>query len=128
MRKRYVLFWLALFILGVCFAAAYSQEDMTLVKNDSFANPQRTPALFKHDEHNETAGIEACNECHHVYENGVKVADESSEDRGCSDCHDVAASGATPSLLRAFHTNCKGCHESGKKGPIMCGECHAREE
>ena len=128
MRKRYVVFWLALFILGVCFAVAYSQDDMTLVKNDGFANPQRTPALFKHDEHNETAGVEECNECHHVYENGVKVADESSEDRLCSDCHDVTASGNTPSLLTAFHTNCKGCHESQKKGPIMCGECHVRKK
>ena len=126
MRKPRMIFWMVLLILGVCFAVAYSQDDMTAVPNDGFATPQRTPAKFKHDEHNETAGIEACNECHHVYENGVKAEDESSEDRRCSDCHDSTASGKTPSLLNAFHANCKGCHVSQKKGPIMCGECHVK--
>jgi hypothetical protein len=29
--------------------------------------------------------------------------------------------------MKAFHLNCKGCHQERKKGPVMCGECHARQ-
>ena len=73
---------------------------------------QRPPAVFRHDDHNETAEIEECNECHHVYENGEKVADESSEDQRCSDCHTEKTSGNQPGLRKAFHLNCKGCHQT----------------
>jgi hypothetical protein len=58
--------------------------------------------------------IEDCNECHHVYEDGEKLEDESSEDSSCSECHEEKGSG------------CKGCHHENKKGPIMCGQCHVR--
>ena len=70
--------------------------------------------------------IEACDECHHVYENGTKLADESSEDQMCSDCHELESEDDKPSLLKAFHLNCKGCHKENKNGPIMCGECHVK--
>jgi len=112
----------SLFIL----TSAYSQEDMTIVGNSVFDNPQRVSSLFKHDEHNEAAGVEDCSECHHVYKDGKKVEDESSEDSSCSDCHGNEASGNTPALRKAFHTNCKGCHLAVGKGPIMCGECHKK--
>jgi len=105
---------------------AWSQDDMTLVDNASFDNPQRTPSVFVHDVHNEAAGIDDCAECHHVYEDGKRLEDESSEDQSCSECHDLKGSGSQPSLIKAFHTNCKGCHQAQKKGPIMCGECHIR--
>lgn len=122
----------AVFVLGLVsvsvliLASAWSQEDMTHVGRDDFTNPQRTASVFVHDEHNEAAGIEACNECHHLYEDGNKVEDESSEDQRCSDCHELNASGGQPALLKAFHTNCKGCHLEKAEGPILCGECHQR--
>jgi hypothetical protein len=106
--------------------AAYSQEDMQFVDNGAFLNPQRAPSVFNHEDHNETAEIEECNECHHIYEDGVRLKDESSEGQMCSECHDLDASGNTPGLMKAFHTNCKGCHISQKKGPVMCGECHLK--
>ena len=105
---------------------ALAQEDMQFVDGDSFAKQRRPPSVFRHEEHNEVAGIEECNECHHVYENGEKLADESSEDQRCSDCHAEEASGSQPGLRKAFHINCKSCHQSKKKGPVMCGECHDR--
>jgi hypothetical protein len=126
MMKPRVIVWTVLCMLGVFFAVAYSQEDMTVVSNESFAHPQRVSAVFKHDKHNEAAGIEECNECHHIYKDGVRVEDESSEGTPCSECHAQAASGNTPALMAAFHANCKGCHLSQKKGPVMCGECHVR--
>ena len=104
----------------------FGQEDMVVVEGDSFENQRRPAAVFRHDDHNESAEIEECNECHHVYENGEKVDDESSEDQRCADCHTEKAIENQPGLRKAFHLNCKGCHQSKKKGPVMCGECHAR--
>jgi len=105
---------------------AWSQEDMTVVDNTAFDNPQRTPSVFVHDEHNETAGIDDCAACHHVYTDGQLVEDESSEDQSCSECHSLEGADGQPSLIKAFHANCKGCHQEQKKGPIMCGECHIK--
>ena len=125
--KNIVLIALSLLIGMVwAFTTAWSQEDMTLVDNAAFDNPQRTPSVFVHDEHNETAGVDDCAECHHVYEDGERVEDESSEDQSCSDCHSVKGDDDQPSLIRAFHGNCKGCHQEQEKGPILCGECHIK--
>ena len=108
------------------FVSAYSQEDMEFVDNSVFENPQRESSVFRHDEHNEKAEIEECYECHHIYENGKRLDDETSEDQSCAECHDEKSNGNTPGLKKAFHTNCKGCHLEQKKGPIMCGECHIK--
>ena len=126
MNPRALVVWAvaafgALFILN-----AGAQEDMKTVSPDAFSSPQRPAAVFPHDAHNEKAGIENCNQCHHVYEDGKLVEDESSEDRRCSDCHGAEDAGAQPGLMKAFHLNCKGCHQEQKKGPVMCGECHVR--
>jgi hypothetical protein len=117
-----------LLAMGVilAFTAAWSQDDMTVVDNSDFINPQRTPSRFEHDLHNENAGIDDCAECHHVYEDGQKVEGESSEGQNCSECHELKGSDGQPSLIKAFHTNCKGCHEAQGKGPILCGECHVK--
>ena len=125
--KTVTLITLSLMIgIVLTITPAWSQDDMTIVDNASFDNPQRTPSVFVHDAHNEAAGIEDCAECHHVYEDGERLEDESSEDQSCSECHDLKGSGGQPSLIKAFHTNCKGCHQAQKKGPIMCGECHIK--
>jgi hypothetical protein len=120
------IFALLLAIALVWGTAAPAQEGMQVVENDVFTAPRRPPAIFRHDAHNAAAAIEACNACHHVYENGQRVEDESSEDLRCSDCHAEAADGAIPGLMDAFHRNCKGCHAQQGQGPLMCGECHQR--
>ena len=79
--KRWAL---ALVLAGASlwlWAPGFSQEDMVTVDTNPFERPQRAPALFTHDAHNEKAGIDNCNECHHVYRDGKKVEDESSEGR-----------------------------------------------
>ena len=127
MKKRVFFICAGLLATLLIFVTAYTQEDMVAVSNDAFPDPQRPPSVFNHEEHNETAGIEECNECHHVYDdNGVLAEDESSEDQRCSDCHELRASGKKPGLMNAFHINCKGCHEEKNKGPVMCGQCHVR--
>jgi hypothetical protein len=106
---------------------AQSQEEMVVVENDVFDNPQRPPSVFRHEEHNEAAEIYECNACHHVYDDeGNLLPDESSEDERCADCHTLEDEGRRPGLMKAFHTNCKGCHLEREKGPITCGECHVR--
>ena len=105
---------------------AFSQEDMEVVDGQGFSKQQRPAAVFRHDEHNELAELEDCNECHHVYEDGKKMEDESSEDLSCSECHEENSSGEQPGLRKAFHMNCKGCHFNNQKGPVMCGQCHVR--
>ena len=126
MNKTTLLILTTVIVSMFIFAAAYSQEDMTYVDNDIYPDPQRVPSVFNHEQHNEVAEIEDCTECHHVYEEGIKLEDESSEDQRCSECHDFKASGRTLGLTKAYHTNCKGCHLKEKKGPIMCGECHVK--
>ena len=92
-----------------------------------FHDKQRPSAVFAHDEHNEKAEIEECRVCHHVYQYGQKVEDESSEDLKCSDCHHVQTGFPTRPLMKAYHDLCKGCHLDNKVGPITCGECHLAE-
>jgi cytochrome c553 len=84
---------------------ALSQEDMEVIENEGFSKRQRPPAVFKHDEHNEKAEIDECNECHHVYESGERLEDESSEDQSCSDCHSEKGADDRPRLIKAFHLN-----------------------
>ena len=126
MKKQSAVILIIALISFLLVFPAFSQEDMEVVEDDSFERQRRPPAAFRHDSHNETAEIEECNECHHVYENGERVADESSEDQRCSECHTEENSGNRPGLRRAFHLNCKGCHQIKKKGPVMCGQCHVR--
>jgi hypothetical protein len=125
---RWLLLILAVFALCCFFlAAAYSQEDMTVIDNQVFENPKRPPAVFMHDRHNEKAAIEECNVCHHLYEDGRLIEDESSEDQRCADCHEMRDIVRKPGLVEAFHTNCKSCHRQKEKGPLMCGQCHLRQ-
>jgi len=118
----FVLVLVSLFI----FVPAYSQEEMEQVDTSAFENPRRVPAVFIHDEHNEKAELDECSECHHIYEDGKKIEDESSEDQSCSECHEIKSSDNKPALMKAFHLNCKGCHMDLKKGPITCGDCHKK--
>ena len=126
MKKHLLLFLIFAVILALLIGPASSQEDMEVVEDAGFQKKQRPPAVFRHDEHNEKAEIDECNECHHIYENGEKLEDESSEDQLCSECHSVNSPDKRPNLVKAFHLNCKGCHRTKKIGPIMCGECHVR--
>ena len=128
MKKRIAFILIAPVLVGLLFLPSFAQEDMEVVDDGGFAKKQRPPVVFRHDEHNELAEIQECNECHHIYEDGEKVADDSSEDSRCADCHEKEGSGNQLGLRKAYHTNCKGCHLEKKKGPVMCGECHIKRK
>ncbi len=121
----------SLFILMIfaicCSLPALSQDDVETVQDSAFTQHRRAPAVFFHDEHNEKAGLEDdCSVCHHVWEDGVKLEDETSEDQECSECHLEEGTPNTMPLVGTYHKQCKGCHLAGKKGPVMCGECHPK--
>jgi hypothetical protein len=118
--------------LGVVFLIftwmpAYTQEDIETLADDAFGDRQRPPAEFVHDQHNDKGEIEECNICHHLYQNGEKVEDESSEDQACSACHKVKTENNVRPLMKGYHDLCKGCHRENKAGPATCGECHPRK-
>ena len=127
MQKSVPIIMTAILVLGFIFDSSYAQEEMAVIDNSVFNNPVRPPATFQHDDHNVKACIEECMECHHVYEEGVLQEYESSEEQLCSECHELEASETTLPLMKAFHISCKGCHIEKKIGPIMCGECHKKE-
>jgi len=131
MRNR--LFWIQLAVMltvlavtGVC-AFSQEQEDVKAVDDSAFAERIRPKVAFFHEDHNEKAGIEDCNKCHHVYDGIKLVEDESSEDRECSACHVGEKGGNLLDLATVYHLQCKGCHVENKKGPVMCNECHVRK-
>ncbi len=127
--KKQIRYLLVSVLVSLCTVfVAGAQENMTNVDNSDFGKPERSQAVFRHDSHNEKAKIDDCNTCHHEFKDGKKLEDASSEDRRCADCHKLSDSGKTPSLRKAFHWNCKGCHEKSGKGPVMCGECHLKDD
>ncbi len=135
MKKRIVitltLVFLGVFGFSVWGAASgknKGREEIQVfsrIETTGFQYLKRPAALFDHDEHNDTAGIDDCAVCHHVWDNGQLVADESSEDSPCSECHRLDSKpGNSMALANAFHTQCRTCHIDGGKGPILCGQCH----
>ena len=129
MKKRTVVLYigLAAMISMLLFRVpGYSQGHITSIEDKAFGDRQRPPAVFVHEEHNEKAELYECSVCHHLYEDGQKVEDESSEDEMCSGCHYVKGGDQTRPLMKAYHDLCKRCHQANKSGPITCGECHPR--
>ncbi len=127
---RLIIFLICVLLTPPAFIlpSVYAQEDMILIDNTVFQKSVRPQVEFPHDTHNDKAEIEDCNTCHHVYVQNVLVENESSEDQRCSECHLSEKNGNAPVLMKAFHMNCKKCHLARKAGPIMCGECHKRNE
>jgi hypothetical protein len=128
MRKTLGFLFLVSFLAVSCAGfSAYCQEDMSFVRDSAFTDRMRPSVPFLHDEHNEMANIEECNECHHVWEDGKILEWDSSEDKECSECHLSEESGETHmDLIKAYHDMCKGCHMNQKAGPVQCSECHMK--
>ena len=93
---------------------------------------KRPAVTLPHNKHVE-AGL-SCKDCHHIYENGKNILDESKLEEGNQDIRCSACHGPTfrPNLEQAFHNQCMGCHtryqkEKKKTGPRFCGECHVKK-
>jgi hypothetical protein len=127
MMKKFIIPIAIVLGLALYVSTACSEDEYSVFKVDAFPNLERPVSVFGHDAHMEMEGIEGdCTVCHHVYEDGVLLEGESSEDSACSDCHGLEPEGDKPGLMNAYHTQCKTCHEEQGMGPITCGECHVR--
>ncbi len=137
MKKRIIitltLVFLGVFgfsVWGIASGQNKGREEIQVlsrIETTGFLHLKRPPALFDHDEHNDIAEIDDCAVCHHVWENGQLVADESSEDSPCSECHGLdSGPDNSMALANAFHTQCRTCHIDGGKGPLLCGQCHRK--
>ena len=121
------IFGAALLLIFLAGWTAFSDQNTQAPERldaEIFDSPRRPGALFDHENHKIILDDD-CISCHHVYEDGKLVPDESSEDNLCSDCHDLEAGpdNAMP-LEAAYHNLCKDCHFSRDEGPVLCGECH----
>ncbi|MFC1816717.1 acidic tetraheme cytochrome c3 TmcA [Thermodesulfobacteriota bacterium] len=128
MKKRTLMaaLFIIVSVLVLAVITASSQENVKSVQDSAFKQLMRPTVPFIHDEHNENAEIAECGTCHHVFKDGKRVPDETSEDRECSDCHNPANEAYSKLLVKAYHIHCKRCHLEKKKGPIMCADCHVK--
>lgn len=106
---------------------SYAGQNLERLDTWPFESPRRPGAVFPHDDHMFLVDDD-CSVCHHVYENGELVPDESSEDLYCSDCHSLKPAPNNPMPLEAaYHKLCRDCHFDRGEGPVLCGECHVKE-
>ena len=82
----------------VAILSLWSQDEIDLLDASGFDGRQRVACVFPHDDHNDAAQIDECNECHHVYEDGVRSEDESSEDQS-----------APIATVKSRLAPCRGC-------------------
>jgi c(7)-type cytochrome triheme protein len=109
-----------------------AQPDKMVLDSSKVSGEKQRPAVtFPHNRHVEI-GL-SCMDCHHFYQDGKNILDESKLEEGnkdirCSACHGPKS---RLNLQEAFHDQCTGCHkryqkENKKTGPRYCGGCHIR--
>ena len=118
---------------GLMFSSLLGAQPETLtLMSPALQTRERPPVSFPHGRHME--GDLSCKDCHHRYEQGKNVLDESDLEPGkpgirCQECHGPRGRG---SLQEVFHRQCLGCHqkmakEGRKNVPRYCGECHVKK-
>jgi len=125
-----------IFMTTITVSLVLAQPEEIIINNTNvFEQKQRAPVPFPHGLH--MTGNLSCKDCHHVYQNGKNVLDESELTDGnqnirCSHCHALKSAGGRYGLMDAFHLQCMGCHgriarKGQKSGPRLCGQCHPRK-
>lgn len=120
-------------VIALTGSVLIAQEDKMILDSSKSSKKRGRPVVtFPHNQHI-GAGLD-CKACHHIYQNGKNILDESqlaagNPDIRCSKCH---GSKLRLNLQQAFHDQCLGCHvsyqkEKKKTGPRYCGECHIRK-
>jgi len=130
-----------LFIIGCLFFVSvfsiYADEsggipDEIVIENKTYDVDRKAPVWFSHKEHAENY-VDACDQCHHEYEDGKNVWKEDQPVKKCLVCHHPSKSeGKVKKLNVAFHKNCKSCHrnlarEGDTDAPFkQCTDCHEK--
>ncbi|NDY72509.1 cytochrome c3 family protein [Desulfobacter hydrogenophilus] len=108
--KILMITWLLFICGGISMVFSYpadAGEDIVRMDTSAFDRLRRPAAVFDHDSHNEAAQIDDCAVCHHAWENGKLVPDESREDTPCSESHGLIVGVQNPMpLANAFHAQC----------------------
>ena len=117
-RFAYVLA-VVLLLVGVISYAAFSSkppERPVRIMFKSIAGK----VLFDHKTHTDESGLGlACNDCHHMLEEG------DTEAQPCMECHEPQSEDEdVPKRSDAFHQQCIGCHQEFEAGPTECASCH----
>ncbi len=126
-----LLFNIIAFVL-IAIPPSIAQSDKMLLDSSGGRGKKRPPVNFPHNHHVEK-GL-ACKDCHHLYQKGENVLDESKLIEGnkeiqCSACHGPKS---RFNLVTAYHSQCIGCHKKPVKDqkripPRYCGGCHVRK-
>jgi hypothetical protein len=110
-------------------AEASGSHDEIIIENQGYVNDKKKPVRLNHRKHSEEYEI-ACDNCHHLYQEGVNVWKEGDSVQKCAACHDpVEDQGNVIILQSAFHRNCRDCHkemsQEGRDAPYKkCTDCH----
>ena len=117
-----------------------ASTELITIYAQLFTKHTKGPVTFPHDRHTKEFNI-ACNECHHIYDNGQNVWKEGMEVEKCEVCHNeptIKGENTLPpdvqkkNLKLAFHNNCRVCHRKLKsenptsKAPTTCSGCHEK--
>jgi hypothetical protein len=100
-----------------------------IIENQGYMNDNKKPVKLNHKKHSEEYKI-ACDDCHHIYQEGTNVWKEGDSVQRCAACHDpIEDRGDVMKLQSAFHKNCRDCHkemsQEGREAPYKkCTECH----
>ncbi len=132
-RLGFSVFFIALTFILMAGSPLMAQSDMMLLDSSKGrAWKKRPPVPFPHNLHVEKGW--SCKDCHHLYEKGENILDESTLEEGnkeiqCSACHGPKS---RLHLERAYHGQCLGCHKKPLKDrekapPRYCGGCHVRK-
>ena len=141
MKKRLFMF-LMIAISGVAFLALSAlteaddswkkkpqQEvkDKIKIENKGYKKDRYNGVELSHKEHQDeykkADGKKiACEECHHVYEDGKNIWKDDNYVQKCGECHNPLKSDPknkkNKKLQLAFHKNCKTCHKSVVKAGL----------
>ena len=101
-RGKYVtcLSIAVLFMFSVAFLvfAADAPENITL-KSALWPTPTKTPVEFSHKKHSEEYKV-ACDQCHHVYQDGKNTWKQGDAVKKCDECHTEATVQGERNFLR----------------------------
>ena len=138
MNKRFptllIVAFSAMIFLSVGALTAADAPDEIMLENKGYKKDKKGTVKLTHKKHHVDYKI-ACNECHHVYEDGKNVWKDGDPVEKCSKCHDpLKKEGKIIKLQNAYHKNCKTCHKALAKdgkpsGPFKkCTKCHEKKK
>jgi hypothetical protein len=104
------------------------------IENKGYNRDKKGAVILSHFKHSADYKI-ACTQCHHDYQEGENVWQNSDPVKKCIECHNpLRKVGKIMKLQNAYHKNCKDCHKAYLKDhgaaniPLKkCSDCHLKK-